>query len=188
MNLFQRILGMKRNNGNENAENMNAVTMLPEISEDLFTDQESPKAEKQEKTVRGTDLREFFKKDFASIGYSDGYHHHNGEMLEMGIRKIRADFRMEVDLLIDQKSAVLLEWQNQLLNLDGVSSRMTGQVENMIARLKSDIERIIAEKKLSAEDEGWVMKAIHPYKQGFLEGMNRYFEEKTLAESTGMFN
>jgi hypothetical protein len=162
--------------------------MIPAINEDLFVDSKAPVQEKEEIRNDGNDIQAFLEQDFHGTGYHDGYTYHTLEMLNNRIKGIKATFRLQLDLAIDRRRMQMLELRTHGIELEGLSESMIRKIEAVEADYQSMITRLEKEKELSAVEEGWVMKPIHEYRDGFLRGCQAYNEEKLIAVSTGLFN
>ncbi len=171
----------KKNIANDKPENF-------DIMEDLFIDN-NPPAETAivEENVKN-EVISFLAQDFYTKGYEDGYRNHSDEKRKNTIKSIKADFRMQIDILMDKKRNVKLESQNTQAETGKISDSLNTQIINILKDLDQSLSILNKEKEYSAVDEGWVMKAIHQYHIGFVKGTSRYQEEKLLGFSTGMFN
>jgi hypothetical protein len=160
----------------------------PSVPEDLFIDNETPGAATDNQVLAGSDISRFLDRDFRSQGLREGYHAHNNEWLTTAVRQIKSEFRLEADRVIDGKKAERQQMEDLRIETEGVSEISRKRLEAKISQLDRDIVDLEQQKKLSADDEGWVMTAIHQYLQGFTEGMQLYLDEKTLGITTGFFN
>jgi hypothetical protein len=104
------------------------------------------------------------------------------------IKGIKETFRLLIDFTIERKRQKLLELRSHGIEIDGLSERIKRKVEAIETTYRDMIERLDREKERSADEEGWVMKPIYDYRDGFLRGAEQYNEEKIFATSTGMFN
>ncbi len=184
MNWIEKILSRK-NTTSEKSENI-------DIMEDLFIDNTQPAVQEKVHTEvikkANNGVMSFLDQDFYSKGFDDGYKNHSNEIMNNVIHGIKADFRIKIDILMDQKRNRKLEILNMQTETGKISENLNSQVVNIMKDLEQSLSILNKEKGNSAIDEGWVMKAIHKYRDGFVKGTGRYQEEKLLAISTGMFN
>lgn len=190
MNWINKILNRKSNqNSNGNPMNSFDNSMYEvNVPQELFIDEKEPGIKEETTTKNKSSLTLFLEADHYEKGYSDGYLYHATEMMTHGIKSIKARFRMEADQSIQVKKALLLHTENELIDAEGVSDRIERKYQGIIKNLNEQIDRLEQEKTLSAEDEGLVMIAIHPYKEGFIRGLEKYHFENNIGLSTGLFN
>jgi hypothetical protein len=117
------------------------------------------------------------------MGINDGYEYHSLETLETGKKKIRAEFQLIVDQCIQEKFASRLQMRNLIVDVSKVSDDARQKLENTVEELNSSLALLEKQKELSAENEGWVMNAIHSYHQGFVQGLNDYIAGENLLNS-----
>ncbi|MDZ7740208.1 MAG: hypothetical protein U5Q03_00145 [Bacteroidota bacterium] len=179
---------------NESAASMVENNQTPEyiedinVSRDIFIDEEKPEIQNKPVAKSGNNVKEFLDKDYLVMGYQDGYTYHSNEMLLQKIKNLKAQFRFEIDHLISEKETALLKFENDMMDASGLSENKDNKFSNTLIKLKDQIKRLEAEKTLSVEDEGWVMKIIHQYHDGYIKGLDKYQEEKIIGISTGFFN
>jgi hypothetical protein len=171
----------KKNIVNDKSENF-------DIMEDLFIDNNPPAKTAIVEENTNNEVISFLGRDFYTKGYEDGYRSHSDELRKNTINSIKSDFRIKIDILIDKKRNTSLEIQNMQAETGKISESLNLQMVNILKDFDRSIAKLEKEKEYSAEDEGWVMKAIHQYNEGFVKGTSRYQEEKLLGFSTGMFN
>ncbi len=154
---------------------------------ELFVDETIPEvlpnAEK-----KGIDILQYLEQDFQSEGFANGYKFHSSEILETRLQAIKADFRLKIDVVIDQKNRMYLELQANATDIMDISERLYRQYADSMAEIHHKIKELENQRDLSSMNEGWIMKVIHEYKDGYLKGMQLYSEEKLLAISTGLFD
>jgi len=155
--------------------------------EDLFVNHVPPTGY-EEPVSKGVMLEAYLKQDFNRKGYDDGYNYHSSEMLENRLKLLRADFRLTIDLKLDQTRQEILKLENHKVDMEGLSERLVKQLENKVATLLENVKRLESEKGKSSMDEGLVMTCIHNYRDGFMRGSDAYMEEKIIASCTGLFN
>lgn len=156
----------------------------------LFVDHEPPVPEQLRfsEPPEGINIQLFLEQNFFDMGYKDGFDYHSPDTLTEHIKYIKADFRIKLDLLIDLKRRKILELENQNIEVESMSDRISRQIRLLINDLTATMDRLEKEKELSSADEGWIMKAIHSYREGFSRGFEIYNDERLLGISTGLFN
>jgi phage pi2 protein 07 len=179
MNIFKRLF-------NRTANTETLATKNPEINKQLFVEEEAPTALIQEE-LKESKLKIFLDTNFGPKGFNDGYELRSYEILQAGMKRIKSDFRLIVDQIIAEKNAEIFELKNHIINIDGVSEKLSKQIENRILEIQTVINKIEKEKALSIEDEGMVMVPINNYHDGFVRGTEFYQQEKLFAKSTGLF-
>jgi len=157
------------------------------VLEDLFINNQPP-AEATEKAVEdATSLKNYLEQDFFRKGFEDGYNGHAAELLENKILSMKADFRYNLNLKIDQARQEILKLENHRISVEGMSDRLIRQIDNQINAMKSNISELEAEIALADIDQGYVMIGVYQYRDGFIRGTEAYQEEKLIAGSTGLF-
>ncbi len=189
MNIFKKIFGSK--SVNVNTENTQEVASSVEETpstffQDLFVENQKP-MENSTVTKPVSRLNEFLSIEYSSIGFADGYQHHNAELLDHKISILKAEFCQIVDEAIDNHRQDIFQLHNQLIETRGLSDRLTEQVELRITEVKGLISKLEQEKQSSIMELGLVMKPVFQYKEGFLRGCKDWQEAKLLAQSTGLF-
>lgn len=194
MNWFSSIFNSQNKTNSNTPSSFNAHTgnpatvEIPNVMEDLFVETKPPVNEQETSQSSGVSIQAFLEKDYYGMGFQDGYNYHNLEMLTNRLKSIKAEFRLQIDLMIDQRRRNMLELRTHNIEMEGLSERTVKQIDAVENDFKTMVERLEKEKELSAIDEGWVMKPVHDYRDAFLRGVERYNEEKLLAVSTGLFN
>lgn len=189
MNIFKKIFSSK--SVNMNTENSQEVASNMEETpsaffQDLFVENQKP-MENGTVTKPVSRLNEFLSVEYSSIGFTDGYQHHNAELLDNKISILKAEFCQIVDETIDNHRQDIFQLHNQLIETRGLSDRLTEQVELRIKEVKGLISKLEEEKQFSMVEVGLVMKVVYQYKEGFLRGCKDWHEVKLLAQSTGLF-
>ncbi len=161
---------------------------LADISEDLFIEDEAPVEEVQATSQKAkSHLASFLDRNFYSMGFQDGYMRHSLELLDTKVRKIKAEFRLCIDKQSQEVHKQILELDKHLIDIDGLSERLTGKVMLSKKKLQQDFDRLESEKQKSAIDEGLVMVAVHQYNEGYYMGVSMYQNENHLIEGTSLF-
>ena len=157
---------------------------------DLFVDPNPPVDENivAEQHAGGRRIESFLDQDFYRRGYSDGYQYHTQDILDNRVRSIKADFRLQLDQSIDQKRRELLNLEMRSLDVEGLSERILRRIEATADDFRAMIARLELEKELSASDEGWVMKVVHSYRDGFIRGLEEYNELRIFGINNGLFH
>lgn len=149
----------------------NQLGNIPPV--DLFIDNEPPQIEGIGEPNQ-SEITLFLKNDFHQMGSRDGYEFHSSDTLETGLKKIKAKFQLILDQSIQEKKQKILKLANLVVDVACISDKTVNKLENTIQELEISIELLESQKGLSAENEGWVMNAIHNYNQGFVQGVNDY--------------
>lgn len=190
MNILKNIFGSKGKT--EQTETVSPITeplttvveAQPEVTPpvDLFIDNEAPKPEQVVEQSQSK-VTEFLKRNWNTIGIYDGYEYHSRETLETAKKKIRAEFQLIIDQSIQEKFASRLQLKNMIVDVNKISDDARQKLENTVEELNSSLSILQKQKELSAENEGWVMNAIHSYHQGFIQGLNDWLAGEQLLNS-----
>src|SRR5690606_22687056 len=103
--------------------------------------------------------------------------------LEIGKKKIKAEFILILDQAIEDKIERQLKLTNLAIEVASVSPTSRLQLEKTIDELESSIDVLQMQKDLSIENEGWVMNPIHSYHQGFQFGLNDWIKREDFFKS-----
>lgn len=165
---------------------------LPDIEnqdklKELFVDESAPEflAGTDKKDV---DILHYLEQDYQTEGFAEGYKYHSSEILESRLQAIKADFRLKIDVVIDQKQRRYLELQSNATDIMDISERLYRQYADSMSEIHHKIKALENQRELSSMNEGWIMKVVHEYKDAYLKGMQLYSEEKLFALSTGLFD
>ncbi|MBK9482590.1 MAG: hypothetical protein IPO02_11545 [Bacteroidetes bacterium] len=150
---------------------------------ELFVDNEVPQPEQKIAADTQNVLTMFLNRNYHSMGINDGFEYLSNETLETGKKKIRASFQLIVDQILQEKSTSRLQINNLMVDVSKVSEDTRQKLENTVDELNSSMDKLQKQKELSAENEGWVMNAIHSYHQGFVQGMNDFILGENLLNS-----
>ncbi len=188
MSIFKNLFGVKtkvENPANSNTEVLETFeeskTDIPTM--DLFIDNETPLNETPLKSASQSNISNFLDRNYKLMGINDGYEYHSSETLEIGKRKIRAEFQLIIDQMIQDKSERRLQLRMMLVNVELISGETARNLGLTVEELNASIALLEKQKELSAENEGWVMNAIHGYHQGFVQGLNDYIAGENLLNS-----
>lgn len=195
MNIFKRLFDNSSNNEHLSAETFapqatSVVESQPENTPpiDLFIDREPPQGEQQKIASESkSKISAFLERNYLSIGINDGYEYHSFETLENGKKKIRAEFQLIIDQIIQEKSERRLQLKMMIVNVEKIADETRRNLELTIDELNTSIELLYKQKELSSENEGWVMIAIHSYHQGFVQGLNDFIASENLLNSIKNF-
>lgn len=195
MNILKTIFGSSNKNEHLSAkafapQETSVVESLPENTPpiELFIDNEPPQGQ-QQKTPSDSKskISTFLERNYHSIGINDGYEYHSFETLETGKKKIRAEFQLIIDQMIQEKSERRLQLKMMIVNVEKIADETRRNLELTIDELNTSIELLNKQKELSSENEGWVMNAIHSYHQGFVQGLNDFIASESLLNSIKNF-
>ena len=189
MSILSKFFGSKTQT--ENQATMNAepqATIVETLQEnippfDLFIDNEVPQPEQHVAAETQNKITIFLNRNYHSLGRNDGYEYHSQETLEVGMKKIRAEFQLIIDQSIQEKFGSRLQMKNLIVDVTNVSDDAKQKLENTVEELNSSLALLQKQKELSAENEGWVMNAVHNYHQGFVQGLNDYITGENLLNS-----
>ncbi len=170
----------------EKAISNNADVVSDSVNRQLFVEEQAPVAEDQ--AIAGTLLTDFLNRNYEILGFNDGYTYPNAEVLNAKLRKLSTDFRIVLDKMIDEKRSCVNELKFHLINTRGVSERLEEGIHAKITEVENLVHELDLQKVLSVEDEGMIAPVINNYRLGFLQGLERYNQEKILACSTKLFN
>ena len=190
MNLLKSIFGGKSHkteNMDERNHGIQDQDYQLDIPEDLFIESQAPAEIEQVRSLENR-LNLFINKDYFNQGYDMGYNTHSSDILEQMIRKLKSEFILLIDQVIDEKKSLLSELKKHMAEVDGLSDRVYKQLEQKVEDLDSSVSILTGQKSLTVEDEGWIMAPVNVFKLGFIHGLEKYHEVKTFASSTGLFN
>lgn len=190
MSWFSNVFG-KSNSNNAMVANNPATDMLNEdninVLEGLFVNNQPPVVPAEKESENASSLKTYLEQDFFRKGFDDGYNGHAAELLENKIRSMKADFRYNLNLKIDQARQEILKLENHKINVEGMSDRLVRQLNNQINAMMANMAELEAEIALADIDQGYVMIGVFQYRDGFIRGTEAYQEEKLIAGSTGLF-
>ncbi|MBA3286211.1 MAG: hypothetical protein H0U27_14300 [Nitrosopumilus sp.] len=166
-------------------ENQVVHTVEPTVNQSLFVDTEDPEVVETEK--RQSAIIVFLSNDYMQQGYNDGYLYPSGELMEANIKKLRSDFRMAVDEVIDGKRSAINELKLHQIRTRGISERLEEELIQKLYELENLIHEMDTQKILSVENEGLIAGTLNDYRIGFIKGVEQYRQEKIFAGSTKLF-
>ncbi len=151
---------------------------------DLFVDSEIPLNEQSKRNLSlKSGISIYLDRNYHSFGINDGYEYHSNETLETGKKKIRSEFQLIIDQMVQEKSEQRLQLRMMVVKVEKISEETRRNLDLTIEELNTSISLLQKQKELSAVNEGWVMKAIHNYHLGFVQGLNDYLAGENLLNS-----
>jgi hypothetical protein len=188
MNILKSFFGNKINK-EPKMENINSekTDYSDNLLKDLFVDNNPPTVESHEDSEIKSKIAEFLNINFESMGLRDGYEFGTQELLDNKIKKIKSDFLMIIEEMIDDKKLAIIKLENQKISIGGISLTIVQQLDVVIVETKNSIGNLEKQLELSVDDEGWVMNAIHPFKDGFIRGLLSKTQETNFLNSFSNF-
>jgi hypothetical protein len=188
MHFFENLFGNHTKTQHSAVTNTPALESLEDLKAnmpamDLFVDNEAPQVQAPERPMTKDNISTFLNRNYKGMGINDGYEYHSNETLAIGKSKIRSEFQLLIDQMIEEKSERRLQLRMMLVNIERISDETSRNLELTVAELNDSIALLKTQKELSAENEGWVMNAIHGYHQGFVQGLNDYVAGENLLNS-----
>lgn len=187
MNLFKKLFQKSQPTSEKSNLSSIPTDIGPDSFEDLFIDA-TPPSPRPDSKVKASKLSSFINEDLHCSGFNDGYMLHSNSVLDFKLKSVKADFRIIVDEIIDQKKSEVYSLKNQMIETAGISPNIQAQLENLIKEIQGNIIQLEREKELSVSDEGLVAKPLYSYKIGFMKGLEQYQAEKLMFQSTSIFN
>lgn len=188
MNIFSKLFGKKRANVllntaiPENKDNIIASAESNTPNMDLFIESEEPSI-KTVQVQQHSKITQFLNRNYHALGVHDGHEYHSSDSLTIGKRKIAAEFRLILDLEIQEKEEKRLQLENLITDVSAVSPLMLEKLQKTLEKICAAIDKLEKQKELSIEEEGWVMNAIYSYQQGFTQGLVDYLDSEELLNS-----
>lgn len=158
--------------------------LIPPV--DLFLDNEPPSSE-QVAELNKSKIVAFIERDWNRLGLNDGYEYGTQEVYELQIKHIKSEFRKIIDQMVDEKRISLTQLRNRKIEIGSLSDSTVKQLEVVIDETQKSLEELVKEKSLSAENEGLVMNAIHPYSLSFKKGLHSKEEERMILYPISYF-
>ncbi|MDW8273602.1 MAG: hypothetical protein RMJ53_05160 [Chitinophagales bacterium] len=148
MNIFKRFFDSSSKNEHLSAETFapqatSVVESLPENTPpiDLFIDREPSQGDQQETVSQSkSKISAFLERDFHSIGVKDGFEYHSFETLETGKKKIRAEFQLIIDQMIQEILERRLQLKMMIVNVEKIADETRRNLEFTIDELNSSLE------------------------------------------------
>ena len=190
MNLFKNLFGGKGKT--DNALSVSVVDTESKKSDSTTVESSKSQHEEESKVERTekqfTKISQFLNRNYQNIGLNDGYYYGTESLLHNSNLKIKSEFILVIEQMIQEKKSSILELENKILGLGGISPILLKQLQYTIECTSNSIKELDQQKELSVENEGWVMNAIHAYKEGFIKGIQLKIEESFLiSNSTNLF-
>lgn len=189
MSIFKNLFGGNKKTEPESSTFASPDTTIVEAQEenippvDLFIDNEVPQPEQQVAPESQNIITVFLNRNYQAMGINDGYEYHSQEAMETAKKKIRAEYQLIIDQSMQEKLASRLQLKNMIVDVKNISADARQKLENTVEELNSSLSILQKQKELSAENEGWVMNAIHSYHQGFVQGLNDWLAGEHLLNS-----
>jgi len=192
MNILKYLFGPKGKTDTAETAIETPVTVADQQTDtappmELFIDNEAPQTEQNVEQLQSR-VTNFLNRNYHSMGIQDGYEYHTNGTLETAQKKIRSEFQLIIDQTIQEKLAIRLQLKNMVVDVNKISDDAKQKLENTIEELEASLTTLQQQKELSAENEGWVMNAIHSYQQGFIQGVNQWTMTEQLLYSPQIFN
>lgn len=188
MSLFSKLFGKRKQLSvatpaitPENNSNIVSEDQIP--NKDLFVASEEP-PKRLIQNEQPSKITLFLSRNYNALGVRDGFEYHSSENLVTGKRKIGSEFRLILDLEIQEKEEKRLQVENLIVDVSSVSALTSQKLQNTLQRINDAIILLVKQKELSIEEEGWVMNAIYSYQQGFVQGLSDYIDSESLLNST----
>ena len=153
---------------------------------EIFIDENSP--EKEFETERANVLKIFMSQNFFSQGYNDGYENHSAESLGKGINNLISEYQHLLKSKIEETNHEIYLIRINKLQCEGMHGNLTEQFDLRIEILLQLIDKCQNDYELAMMNKGSAELCINKFKDGFSKGQMLYFNEKFLAQSTGMFD
>lgn len=190
MNIFRNLFGYKGKTAAQEPQ----MIISPEAtfldphqvnipSAELFVDNEAPQQKQQPVADTQSKISAFLNRNYHSLGINDGFEYHSYETLELGKKRIKAEFQLIIDQSIQEKTTRRLHLKHLIVDVEKISDDARKKLENTIDEINSTLSILQKQKELSAESEGWVMHTLHSYHHGFVQGLNDWFASEQLLNS-----
>jgi len=177
----------KKNKADQSPVNTD-VQDQPVIDPSVFVEEQPPVESVQtSKSPSVSRLDKFFRTDHEWYGYKEGYANPSTDFMEMKLRAIRSEFRLELDRSLDELRSRCAAARIHVIKISGMPGRMELEIQEKIRQLETAIEDLERQKVLSVDDEGMISSAISRYIVGFTKGVRQYQQEKHFAFETGLF-
>lgn len=186
MNIFKSLFRKSNKTNDEvsidtDIHNANSSNSIPE---DLFIDTSVPANESiDEDNSPQRLLNQFLEKDYLQQGQQDGFHYHSNEFSEIRKKTFRSEFRNLIDQVIEVHKQSVLDLEVSLIEVAELSKETANKIINRIHFINDQINFLNQQKKLSVENEGWIMSCINSYHQGFISGVSAYLDMSNLLKS-----
>ena len=173
MTLFWNIFG-----SNGKSAGRETDTLTTEVPRELFIDEEAPSSTPTP-VLRRTPMEVLNDRPYESMGYRDGYDHHDPSQMDAAIAAITAEYR----------DALREEVRKLDEKIHEVAPHLNDEVRELMPtkymRLRDRYDRLTLEKaelqgqlELALQGEGVCETALAKYRLGFRNGMSTYFDER----------
>jgi len=116
-------------------------------------------------------LQKFFNNNYFGLGQHNGLNFQSGEAEELGKASIISKFLNVLDALIDKRRARISQITHSAIQVNGQSSVVGQQLENLKSELTREIQLLETQSKLASEKKGWIVQALNLYQLGFSKGL-----------------
>jgi hypothetical protein len=154
-------------------------------SEDLFLDTQAPvpSPAASEASLLGS----FLGRDFMSLGQEEGFDFHSAEYLKASRRRIRAEFLVLLDQVILERRDACRLVQHRMIELEDLSLEMHRQLELQLEEMHRVLHVLEQQKTLAANEEGWLMQALHAYQVGYHRGVQDRLDSDEFIQGQRLF-
>ena len=190
LSFFSRKRAPDNQDRSANNQNVDTAAAEPEVDvmKDLFVEEHPPQDVVEADPRTESILNVFLEKNYGVRGFNDGYQSRSNEVLENNLLRIKSEYRIILDQMIDKQGGEIFSLRNELIISKSLSERLPDQLKLRIEELQSLISKLENQKELSIDGSGWVSLPIQNYADGFRRGTLAYEDEKFFALSTGLFN
>lgn len=187
MKIFKSIFGKNNNNSQLSAVNDDVSEYSDKILEKIFVDENPPEAVKEENSKPESKILIFLNQDYKAMGWKDGYEHGTQELFDVVCKELKSEFLLMLDEVIEEKKMIISKMTVKLIEIGNISETTNSMLKQQLEEVRESINELKNQKMLSAEDEGWVMKIIHSYNDGFKRGLdNKIMEEDFLQNNSNL--
>ncbi len=188
MNIISKLFGKNKTKIQQNStvqetvdiSDSSTINSAPDI--DLSVDAEEPLMSSKNEPKQSR-LNQFLNRNYQAIGVYEGFEYHSSDQLKLGKSKIEAEFRLLIDIEIQEKVETRLQLENLITDVGLISPLVLQKLQNTLQKLIEVTDNLERQKCLSIEEDGWVMNAIYNYHQGFTRGLSDYIESEKLLNS-----
>lgn len=187
MKIFKSIFGKNNNNSQIAAANNDVTNYSDKILEKIFVDENPPEAVKEETSKPESKIQIFLKQDYKAMGWKDGYEHGTQELFEVVCKELKSEFLLMLDEVIEEKKMIISKMTVKLIEIGSISETTNSLLKQQLEEVRESINELKNQKLLSVDEEGWVMKVIHSYNDGFKRGLdNKIMEEDFLQNNSNL--
>lgn len=192
MNILKNLFG---GNGKTDTNNqgiefpVNPVSEItqPVIDEKTFIDTEPPQSENIEGAKSNSSIKDMLSRNYESKGINDGYEFGTQEIHDIQISKIKSEFRLNIDQMIEEKRSALVQLKTRKVEIGVLSETLSKQLDIIVEETQNSLNELLKEKQYSEETKGWVMDIVNAYSLGFKRGLHSKEEERLLMNPFSNF-